>query len=115
MPIIREVLSDESLQKFHYKSNLYNYLVDNYDMKVASSTFRHFLKKHDEFNSYFSKSKATSPTVKCMRYETAPGKQAQIDWKESFKFITTDMKVVEINIFVFFVIFKILYVLCESR
>ena len=100
VPIIREVLSDESLQKFHYKSNLYNYLVDNYDMQVASSTFRHFIKKHDEFNSYFSKSKATSKAVKCMRYETNPGKQIQIDWKENFKFMTTDMGLIELNIFV---------------
>lgn len=100
IPIIKEVLSDNSLQKFHYKSNLYNYLVDNYNMDVSSSTFRHFILRHEQFNKYFSKSRATSPTVKCMRYETDPGQQIQVDWKENFKFLTKDMGVVELNIFV---------------
>ena len=26
-----------------------------------------------------------------MRYETAPGEQAQVDWKEDFTFLTTDV------------------------
>ena len=101
IPIIRELLSDTSIQKFHYKTNLYQYLVDNYGLDVSSSTFRHFIKNNDEFNKYFSKSNRTSRSVKCMRYETSPGEQAQIDWKEDFKFLTTDRGYVNLNIFVF--------------
>ena len=44
IPLIRELLCDSSIQKFHYKTNLYQYLVDNYGLDVASSTFRHFIK-----------------------------------------------------------------------
>lgn len=101
IPLIRELLSDSSLQKFHYKTNLYQYLVDNHGLDVASSTFRHFIKNHEEFNKYFSKSNKTSKAVKCMRYETSPGEQAQIDWKEDFKFLTTDKGYVDLNIFAF--------------
>ena len=32
IPIIRELLSDTSIQKFHYKTNLYQYLIDNYGL-----------------------------------------------------------------------------------
>ncbi|MDD7305412.1 MAG: IS21 family transposase [Peptoniphilaceae bacterium] len=101
IPIIRELLCDSSSQKFHYKTNLYHYLVDNHGLDVASSTFRHFIKNHDEFNKYFSKTNRTSKSVKCMRYETEPGEQAQIDWKEDFRFLTTDRGFVDLNVFVF--------------
>lgn len=118
IPLIRELLSDSSLQKFHYKTNLYQYLVDNHGLDVASSTFRHFIKNHEEFNKYFSKSNKTSKAVKCMRYETSPGEQAQIDWKEDFKFLTTDKGYVDLNIFVFilgFSRYSIYYVSLDKR
>lgn len=118
IPLIRELLSDSSLQKFHYKTNLYQYLVDNHGLDVASSTFRHFIKNHEEFNKYFSKSNKTSKAVKCMRYETSPGEQAQIDWKEDFKFLTTDKGHVDLNIFVFilgFSRYSIYYVSLDKR
>lgn len=101
IPLIKELLSDTNIQKFHYKTNLYQYLVDNHGLDVASSTFRHFIKKHKEFNKYFSKSNKNSPNIKSMRFETAPGEQAQIDWKEDFRFLTTDKGYVNLNIFVF--------------
>ena len=118
IPLIRELLSDSSLQKFHYKTNLYQYLVDNHGLDVASSTFRHFIKNNEEFNKYFSKSNKTSKAVKCMRYETSPGEQAQIDWKEDFKFLTTDKGDVDLNIFVFilgFSRYSIYYVSLDKR
>lgn len=118
IPLIRELLSDTSIQKFHYKTNLYQYLVDNHGLDVASSTFRHFIKNHEEFNKYFSKSNKTSKAVKCMRYETSPGEQAQIDWKEDFKFLTTDKGYVDLNIFVFilgFSRYSIYYVSLDKR
>lgn len=101
IPLIRELLSDSSIQKFHYKTNLCQYLVDNYGLDVASSTFRHFIKNHEEFNQYFVKSNKIHSSIRCMRYETAPGEQAQVDWKEDFRFLTTDIGYVSLNIFVF--------------
>lgn len=118
IPLIRELLSDTSIQKFHYKTNLYQYLVDNHGLDVASSTFRHFIKNNKEFNKYFSKSNKTSKAVKCMRYETSPGEQAQIDWKEDFKFLTTDKGYIDLNIFVFilgFSRYSIYYVSLDKR
>lgn len=118
IPLIRELLSDSSLQKFHYKTNLYQYLVDNHGLDVASSAFKHFIKNHEEFNKYFSKSNKTSKAVKCMRYETSPGEQAQIDWKEDFKFLTTDKGYIDLNIFVFilgFSRYSIYYVSLDKR
>ena len=35
-----------------------------------------------------------------MRYETAIGQQAQIDWKENMEFILSDGEIIIINIFV---------------
>ncbi len=32
-----------------------------------------------------------------MRFETTPGFQAQVDWKENFKIINKDGKIFEIN------------------
>lgn len=101
IPLIRELLSDSSIQKFHYKANLYQYLVDNHRLDVAPSTFRHFIKNHEEFNQYFVKSNKISSNVRLMRYETSPGEQAQVDWKEDFSFLTTDRGYVSLNIFVF--------------
>lgn len=118
IPLIRELLSDTSIQKFHYKTNLYQYLVDNHGLDVASSTFRHFIKNHEEFNKYFSKSNKTSPTLKSMRFETAPGEQAQVDWKEDFRFLTTDKGYVDFNIFVFILgysRYSIYYVSLDKR
>lgn len=36
-----------------------------------------------------------------IRFEIAPGEQAQIDWKEDMSFITSEGEIIKLNIFVF--------------
>lgn len=87
---IKDLLSS-STQVFHFRSVLYRYLVDNYGMDVPAQTFYHYLKSVPEFDRYFKKSKVSgSGSNPVIRYETAPGEQAQFDWKESVPFVLRD-------------------------
>lgn len=83
---------------FHYKRNLYNYLVDFHELDVAYSTFRHYLLTHSEFNDYFTEKKRNKGTKAPARFETSPGEQVQIDWKEDITFITSDGEKIKINV-----------------
>ena len=85
---------------FAYKSTLYRYLCDNHDFTLAYSSFRRYIKNTDEFNNYFKSHGQTKPEC-AIRYETNYGEQAQIDWKESVKFLTKDGEYIDVNIFVF--------------
>lgn len=101
-PLIRQLLSNET-KVFHYKSILWRYLKDNYGLTAPESSFRRYISSIEEFNGYFQKHNAKrvkSPTP--MRYETEPGQQAQIDWKESMSILLNTGEIVCINIFAFF-------------
>ncbi|MCR5022155.1 IS21 family transposase [Ruminococcus sp.] len=88
--LILELLSSET-QVFHYRRNLYHYLSDNYDFVVPEQTFYHYLKKVPEFDQYFKRGKITvSSSEPVIRYETAPGEQGQLDWKEKIPFVLRD-------------------------
>ena len=50
--IIQELLNSET-RIFCYKKVLWQYLVDNYGLKVKQSTFRGYISRHPEFNKYF--------------------------------------------------------------
>lgn len=99
--IIKELLSSET-QVFYYRRVLYQYLLDNYDFNIPESTFRHYLTKHPEIDSYFNKSKQSNASgLPVIRFETGKGIQAQLDWKESMDFVLKDTgEVIKINIFV---------------
>lgn len=98
--LIDQLLSSDT-QIFYYKRILWQYLTENHDLKCTSNNFSIWMKKHDEFQSYFdSKQKRTTKNQTIMRYETPPGKQAQLDWKESMKFVLSDGEIIVINIFV---------------
>ena len=88
--IIRDLLSSES-QIFFYKRVLWQYLTDNHGMNIPLPTFYHYIQNHPEFDRCFSKGqsrgKCTIPTI---RFESEPGKQAQLDWKESIPFVLAD-------------------------
>lgn len=100
-PIIKELLSDESIQIFYYKRVLWQYLTDNYKLDCAQSTFRRYISKHAEFDVYFKKRRKKYNTNSTpMRYETAAGQQAQLDWKEDITFVLDDGEIIVINIFV---------------
>ena len=100
--IIMDLLSDENCQIFHYKINLYRYLTDNKGLDCPESTFRNYILKHPEIDDYFKLGKSPYITKYAhpMRFETPPGQQAQLDWKESIKFTLKDGEIIEVNVLV---------------
>lgn len=99
--LIHDLLSSDT-QVFHFRSVLYRYLTDNCDMDIPEQTFYHYLKSVPEFDAYFKKgnvsSSASGPVI---RYETLPGEQCQIDWKESIPFILSDTgEEIKVNVLV---------------
>ncbi len=100
-PIIKDLLSDESVQIFYYKRVLWQFLKDNYNLDCAQSSFRRYISKHEEFNNYFKRRRKNYSSKSIpMRYETGIGQQAQVDWKENMEFILSNGEVIKINIFV---------------
>ncbi|MCR3761940.1 IS21 family transposase [Clostridium felsineum] len=106
-PIIRRLLSKNSIQVFYYKRILWQYLKDNYGLNCAQSSFRRYISNHLEFNEYFNnRKKGCISTVSHMRYETEKGKQAQLDWKENIEFVLSTGEIININIFVLILSFS---------
>lgn len=103
--IIRELLSDENEQIFYYRRVLWQYLCDNYGYHGAYSNFCYYLSREPEFAAYFRK-RLPAKSEAYIRYETPAGKQAQLDWKESLRLLTTDLGWVEVNIFVLILSFS---------
>ena len=86
--LIKELLADENQQIFYYKRVLWQFLKDNHELTCAQSSFRRYISKHPEFQEYLERRRKQQVTKKShMRFETAPGKQAQLDWKESMRFL----------------------------
>lgn len=74
-------------------------------MPGAQSSFRRYLSSIEEFNQYFQEKRAVkSPSP--MRYETALGQQAQLDWKESIKFTLDTGEIITIHILVLLLSFS---------
>ena len=100
-PIIRSLLSEESIQVFYYKRVLWQYLKDNHGLDCAQSSFRRYISNNPEFNDYFKRrKKGYISNNSSMRFETDKGQQAQIDWKENIDFVLSNGEVININIFV---------------
>lgn len=99
--VIKELLSSET-QIFTFKSVLYRYMQDNYGLRVPRPTFYHYIQKTQEFDQYFKTGKMSSVESNAViRFETAPGIQAQLDWKESIDFVLKDTgEVVTVNVMV---------------
>jgi transposase len=99
--VIEELLSNENQQIFYYKRILWQYLKDNHSLDCAQSSFRRYISRKPEFDSYFMKRrKATIRDKAPMRFETVEGKQAQLDWKESIDYLTKDGEILVVNVFV---------------
>lgn len=100
--VIRTLLSEESIQQFYYKRILWQYLKDNHGLDCSQSTFRSYISKRQEFQQYFDSRKGRSSNTDkgVARFETPPGEQAQLDWKEDIKFITKDGEVLYVNVLV---------------
>ncbi len=72
------------------KKAIHEYLKDKYDDIPAYSTFRNYTNKHQ-----IKKSKSTIPHV---RFETKPGEQLQVDWKESIKMTSKYGEIYNFNV-----------------
>ena len=84
---------------FYYRRNLWQYLKDNHGLVCGQSTFRTYIANTPEFQAYFDKDERISSMGNSgIRFETRPGKQAQLDWKESIMYETKDGEQVEINV-----------------
>ena len=104
--IIAELLSDDNQQVFYYRKVLWQYLIDNHNYSGDYSNFCVYLKKYEEFDSYFRKRRSSNTNQITLRYETDTGKQAQLDWKESIPFILSNGETIEVNIFVLLLSFS---------
>lgn len=89
---------EQTRQFFAYKRVLYQYLCDNHGLDCSQSGFRAYIKRHPELNNYFRKTKANHEPI--LRFETKPGEQAQLDWKEDVRFYTSDGKKYSLQILV---------------
>ena len=105
MDIIRDLLSDENEQLFYYRRVLWQFLCDNHGYSGSYVNFCYYLNRVPEFAGYFNK-RQPARVKAYIRYETPPGKQAQLDWKESLKLLTTDLGWVEVNVFVLILSFS---------
>lgn len=96
--VISLLLSQESKQVFYYKRVLWQYLTDNHGLMCSQSAFRAYIRRKPEFNAYFTDGKRTNPVQSSIRFETQPGEQAQLDWKESIQYETKDGETVYVNV-----------------
>ena len=104
--IIAELLSDSNQQVFYYRKVLWRYLIDNHNYSGDYCNFCFYLKKYEEFDSYFRKHRSSNTGQVTLRYETDMGKQAQLDWKESIPFILSTGETIDVNIFVLLLSFS---------
>ena len=104
--IIAELLSDSNQQVFYYRKVLWQYLIDNHNYSGDYCNFCFYLKKYEEFDSYFRKRRSSNNSQVTLRYETDMGKQAQLDWKESIPFILSTGETIDVNIFVLLLSFS---------
>ena len=84
--IIDRLLND-SYKVFAYKRVLWLYLKDNYRLECAQYSFRRYISSIGKFNQYFKEKKKSVKAPAPSRFETKPGEQAQIDWKENMPFV----------------------------
>lgn len=85
---IQELLNEEGVNK----RGAYEFLTYKYGNIGTYSNFKQYTLKHN-----IQKKKATIPHV---RYETKPGQQLQVDWKESLKIETKTGEIIKFNLFV---------------
>lgn len=70
---------------------IFNYLVKHHGFTGSYTTIKNYIHNLHHLNE----KQAT------IRFETNPGQQAQVDWKESLKFKTIDGRTIKFNIFLF--------------
>ena len=68
--IIAELLSDSNQHVFYYRKVLWQYLIDNHNCSGDYCNFCFYLKKYEEFDSYFRKRRTSNTSQVTLRYET---------------------------------------------
>ncbi|MFD2114762.1 IS21 family transposase [Paenibacillus yanchengensis] len=96
--IIAALLSEDSKQTFYYKRVLWQYLKDNHGLECPASAFRAYIARKPAFAAYFKQGHRLPSPQGTIRFETAPGVQAQLDWKEIIRFETDEGEHVEIHV-----------------
>ena len=106
--LVNELLHHNATQVFFYKRVLWQYLKDNHGLQCAQSSFRRWISKHDEFQSYFNgitnrtvngKHRDCTTNHHTMHHSPLPGEETQLDWKESMNIKLKDGNIVTVNIF----------------
>lgn len=95
-----EELLNQPNKVFAYKRVLWQYLRDNYGMTGAQSSFRRYISSIPAFNAYFKEKNRSIKSPAPMRFESSPGQQVQLDWKESISFQLKNGEMITINILV---------------
>lgn len=98
--IHKQLLDESSPRIFYSKASLYKKLKRDFNLECSESTFRRYISKKPEFQEYFDKNKSKSRKSPTVRFETDPGEQAQLDWKENISFKLTNGETVTVNILV---------------
>lgn len=102
------LLNQQSIQVFFYKRTLWQFLVDEKGLQCSQSSFRRWISQREEFQSYFDGD--TNRTVNGVKkssksnehkatYQTGPGEEAQLDWKEEMTITLKNGEVITLNIF----------------
>ena len=91
LPIIQEKLQYKGI---HIKS-VYEFLIDKFSFENIGT--------YSNFHKYVVKHKllVNKNTSKTVRFETLPGKQAQVDWKEDITMISKYGEIFKFNVFSF--------------
>lgn len=89
--IIKEKLQYKGI---HIKS-VYEFLIDKYNFENIGT--------YSNFHKYVVKKQflVNKNNTKTVRYETLPGKQAQVDWKEDMSLVSKNGEVFNFNVFSF--------------
>ncbi len=116
---IKNLLEPDNVQVFYYKSSLWRYLTREKILACPESTFRGYISSRPELQAYFDRQKAQMPAgpAGTVRFETAPGEQAQVDWKEDIEYLTKDGELITVNVLSMVLSFSRfrLFVLTKSR
>lgn len=97
---IKELLGPDSIQVFYFKSSLWRYLMREKILDCPQSTFRGYISSRPELQAYFDRQKSKQPAgpIGTVRFETAPGEQVQVDWKEDIRYLTKEGETIVVNV-----------------
>lgn len=90
-----EVIKEKLQYKGIHIKSVYEFLIDKYKLENIGT--------YSNFHKYVIKKKflVNKNNSKTVRYETLPGKQAQVDWKEDMTLISKNGEVFNFNVFSF--------------